>query len=111
MCALAGLSGLREPLMLRVRDEDGSVVEYDLVAGAIDQNVRGRDDGGGTAVRVHQLVSDADFAHRCPAGRRRQRRIERQRLALRRSTGNDDELAWVQTVGELVEIAEAGRDA
>src|SRR4051812_14660458 len=32
-------------------------------------------------------------------------------FALRRSTGNDDELAWMQTVGQLVEIAEAGRDA
>ena len=43
--------------------------------------------------------------------RRGQRGVEGERLADRRPRGDDDHLAGVQAVGELVEVGEAGRDA
>ena len=53
----------------------------------------------------------AHRAHRRPAGRGGQRGVERQRLADTGTCRDDDHLAGVQAVGQLVEVGEARRDA
>src|SRR4029077_19344385 len=62
-------------------------------------------------VGAEQLVADADLAHRRPAGRRRQRGVQREGLPDGRSRSYDYHLAGVQAVGEGVQVGEAGGDA
>ena len=107
----ARCAGVRQPLVLRIGDQDGAVGELDLVAGAALEHGGGRDDPHGAAVGAEELVARLHLAHRRPARRRRQRRVERERLAEPRPARDDDELAGVQAVGEGVEVGEAGGDA
>jgi hypothetical protein len=61
--------------VFRIGDDDGAVVELDLVARTTVHHLGRGDDPGGLAVRAEKLVADANLAHRRPAGRRRQRGI------------------------------------
>ncbi len=100
-----------QPLVGGIGDDRGAVGELDRVAGAGVQNLGGGDHPGGPAVGVEQLVADLDLTHRGPAGGRRQGRVQRQRLTDRRTRGDDDHLAWVQAVGQLVQLDEPGGHA
>ncbi len=102
---------LREPLVLPVRHDDRSIGELDLVTGAVMQDLGGSHHPSGPAVGGVQQVPDLDLAHGRPARRRRQRGVERQRLPHRGSRRDDDHLARVQAVGEVVEVGEAGGHA
>src|SRR6185437_10597124 len=78
-----------EPLVALIGDDDLAVVELDLVAGAAVHHLGRGDDPGGLAVGAEQLIADADLAHRRPAGRRRQRRVQREGLPYSRSRSYD----------------------
>ncbi len=104
-------TGRGHPLVLRVRDDHGAVVELDLVAGAVDHDLGRGDDARGRPVRGDQEITDRDLAHRRPARRRGQRRVEREGLADGWARRDDDHLAGVQAVGEPVEVGVAGGDA
>ena len=106
-----GAAGPGEPLVLGVRDDDLSVGELDLVAGPSVHRLGGRHDRHQATVRPEQLLPDSDLPHGRPPGRRRQRGIQRQRLADGRSSCDNDHLAGVQAIGERVEVIEPGRDA
>ena len=69
-----------KPLMLGVGHDDFAVRELDLVAGTPVHHVRGCDHRRRAAVRADQLIADGDLPHGRPAGRRRERRIEREGL-------------------------------
>jgi hypothetical protein len=88
--------------MFRIGDDHLTVVELDLVAGAAVHDLGRGHDARRPAVGADQMVADADLAHRGPAGRRRQWRVERQGLAYRGAGGYDDHLAGVQAVGQGV---------
>ena len=75
------------------------------------QDLGGGHDPGRMAVGADQVVADPDLAHRGPAGRGGQRRVQGQGLAHGGAGGDDDHLAGVQAVGEGVQVGEAGRDA
>ena len=97
--------------MLGVGDDRRAVGEGHLEARTPVHDLGRGDDRVGRPCASRRLVTDRDLAHRRPAGRRRERRVERQRLAEPRPAGDDDELAGVQAVGEAVEVDEAGGDA
>jgi hypothetical protein len=61
--------------MFRIGDDHLTVVELDLVAGAAVHDLGGGHHARRPAVGADQLVTDADLAHRGPAGRRGQRRV------------------------------------
>ena len=71
-----------DPLVLRVRDDDGTVGERDLVAGTAEHDLGTDQDPGGVAVGPEQEITRPDLAHRRPAVGRRQRRVEVQRFAI-----------------------------
>ncbi len=98
-----------QPLVLGVGDHARAVGEDDLVARASGHDLRRADDARGTAVGVEQQVARGNLAHRRPAGRRGQGRVECERLPETRTAGDDDELAGVQAVGQAVEVGEPGR--
>ena len=101
----------RQPLVLGVGDEGRAVGEDHLEAGPAEHHLGGGDDARRTAVRAEQQITDADLAHRRPAGRGGQRGVERQRLPEPRPRRHDDHLARVQAVGGGVEVREAGGHA
>ena len=88
-----------------------AVGELHLVAGAPPQNFGRGQDPRRPSVGAEQVLAGLDLAHGGPAGRGRQRGVQRQGLAHARSRSYDDHLAGVQAVGEDVEVGEAGRDA
>ncbi len=97
--------------MVRVGDDRCGVGELDLIAGPAQHHVGCGHHARRLAVGAEQLVPDPDVAHRGPARRGRQRRIQRQRLAHTRPRRHDDHLTRVQAVGHIVEFGEAGRHA
>jgi hypothetical protein len=97
--------------VLAVGHDHRAVRELHLVAGSPRHGPGRRDDAGRAAVRAQQEVADPDVAHRRPPGRRRQRRVQGQRLTDGRPRGEDHELAGVQPVRQGVEVLEAGGNA
>ena len=97
-----------QPLVLLVGDDARPVGEGDLVAGATRHHFGRGHDTRRPPVGTEHLVTDGNLAHRRPARRRRQRRVERQGLPHRRTGRDDDHLARVQTVGQVVEVDESG---
>jgi len=85
--------------MLAVRDDDLAIRELDLVAGTPVHHVRGRNYGRRPPVRADQLIAGGDLTHGRPAGRRRERRIDRKGLPNGRPCRDDNHLTWVKTVG------------
>lgn len=96
--------------MLLVGDDDGAVGKLDLVARAVGHHLGRGHHAGGQAVVTDELVTDSDLPHGGPAGRCRQRGVQREGLTDTRARRDDDHLPAVQTVGDLVEIHEPGRD-
>ena len=80
-----------------------------LVARPAQHHVRGGHHPRGLPVGAQQFITDGDVAHGRPAGRRRQGRVQGQRLPDPRPGRDDDHLARVQAVGHLVEFGEPGR--
>ena len=101
----------RRPLVLRVGDDHRAVGELDLVARPAQHDLGRRDHPRRLPVGAEQLVADRDLAHRRPAGRRRQRGVQRQRLPDTGPGRDDDHLPRMQTVGHLVEFGEPRRHA
>ncbi len=99
-----------QPLMRGIRDDDRAIREFDLIAGAAMHHLCGRDHMSRLTVGSQQLVADGDVAHGRPAGRGRERGVERQCLADGGPGRDDPQLATVQPVGQLVQIIEAGGD-
>ncbi len=93
--------------MERVGDDGCPVVEDHLVARAAREHAGGGDDPRRAPVRVEEVLPDADLSHRGPARRGGQGGVEGEGLSHGRSGRDDDHLAGVQAVGELVELAEA----
>ena len=106
-----GWPGLGQPLVLGVGHDHRAVGEVHLVAGPVGHHVGRGDDRRRAAVGADHPVADRDLAHRRPAGRGGDRGVERQRLAHARSGRDDDHLAGLQAVGQLVEVADAGGHA
>ena len=108
---LAGSPSLGQPLVLGVGDDRRTVGERDLEAGPVLEHLGRCHDPGRASVRVVEEVAHADLTHRRPTRRRGQRRVERKGLPHSRSSRDDDHLAGVETVGQVVEVGEAGGHA
>jgi hypothetical protein len=88
--------------MVRIGDDDGTVIELDLVAGAAVHDLGRGHNLRGLAVGPDQLIANADLAHRRPSSWRWQRGVEREGLAHGGPGGYDDHLTGMQAVGEVV---------
>ena len=95
--------------MLSVGDDHRAVGELHLVAGPAQHDLRRGHHSRRPPVGAQQLITDGDVAHRRPAVRCRQRRIQRQCLPDPGPGRQDDHLTRVQAVGHLVELGEPGR--
>src|SRR3989338_723385 len=74
-----------KPLMFCIRNNLGAIRETDRVTFPLVQNRAYRKHTRGVSVRTDEIVTLRYFFHCRPAGRRRQRGIERERLALTRA--------------------------
>ena len=97
----------RWPLMFRVGHNHRSVRELNLEAGPADHHLGRRDNPRGLSVCADQEVPNRDITHGGPAGRRRQRRIQLERLPHTRPGRDHDHLPGMQPVGHLVEFGES----
>ena len=97
--------------MVRIGDNDRAVVEFHLVARPAVHDVGRRDYTRRPAVSSDQVVTDSDLTHGRPAGWCRQRGIKREGLAGPGSRCYHYHLAWVEAVGQAVQVDKAGGDA
>src|SRR5579863_3951297 len=97
--------------MVRIGDDDRAVVEFHLVARPAVHYVGRRDYTRRPTVSSDQVVTDSDLTHGRPAGWCRQRGIKREGLPSPRSRSYHYHLAWVEAVGQAVQVDEAGGDA
>ena len=101
LAALAVVLRLDRPLVVDVADEAGAVREADLTALAPGHDLGRIDDRGRQAALVEDEIADLELVHQLPARRRRDRRVERQRLAF---DARDD------VVGQLDPLERAAED-
>ncbi len=101
----------RRPLMRCIRDDDCPIRELDLIARPAKQDVRRSDHPRRLPIGAQQPIPNRNVTHGGPARRRRQRRIERQRLTHTGPGRDDDHLTRMQAVGHLVEFDEPRRHA
>ena len=97
--------------MLGVGDYHRAIAELHFEAGPLTHHAGDGQHPGRPAVGSDEVVARLNLSHGRPAVRRRQRRIQGQRLAEGRPGRDHDHLARVQAVGERVKAGEAGRNA
>src|SRR5690606_33202439 len=93
VCAAPRLLRARHPQVLSVSDNFAPIVKPDSIARPVVKHIESVSDLASFSGLIENFVTDLETAHRCPAGGRRNWRIESQRLARVWNSRNNRELA------------------